>query len=237
MRRPGVWFRRASEQASHLTDPILRARSLNRLGNWLSNTGRVEEGLRAHHEALAIFEEWDDAPGMAESFDLLGTTYGMRGEKIAAVGYLGRAIPLFRSLGDAQSLSSALAMHALQSLPWSSETTVSPLGPREAAVQGAAEALQLARQIESPAAQAFAGNALSNAFLARGEFGPSIDDAREAQHIATEIGHRQRMSPRRLCWGAPMSCCTRPRRPLLLRKRRWRWRGNWARCTGLPPAR
>lgn len=189
----GVWFRRASEQASHLTDPILRARSLNRLGNWLSNTGRVEEGLRAHHEALAIFEEWDDAPGMAESFDLLGTTYGMRGDKIAAVGYLGRAIPLFRSLGDAQSLSSALAMHALQSLPWSSETTVSPLGPREAAVQGAAEALQLARQIESPAAQAFAGNALSNAFLARGEFGPSIDHAREAQHIATEIGHRQWM--------------------------------------------
>ena len=115
------------------------------------------------------------------------------GDKIAAVGYLGRAIPLFRSLGDAQSLSSSLAMHALQSLPWSSETTISPLGPHEAAVQGAAEALQLARQIESPAAQAFAGNALSNAFLARGEFGPSIDHAREARRVATEIGHRQWM--------------------------------------------
>lgn len=192
-RQAGAWFRDASDQASHLADPILRAHSLNRVGNWLSNTGRIEEGLQAHHEALAIFEEWDDAQGMAESFDLLGTTYGMRGDKISAVSYLGRAIPLFRTLGDAQSLSSSLAMHALQSLPWSSETTFSPLRPHDDAVQGAAEALQLARQIESPAAQAFAGNALSNAFLARGEFGPSIDHAREAHRIATEIGHRQWM--------------------------------------------
>lgn len=191
--RAGAWFRRASDLASRLADPILRARSLNRLGNWLSNTGRIEEGLQAHREALAIFEEWSDRQGMAESFDLLGTTYGMRGHKIAAVEYLGRAIPLFRALGDAQSLSSSLAMHALQSLPWSSETTFSPLRSQEDAVRGAAEALQIARQIESPAAQAFAGNALSNALLARGEFGPGIDYALEAHRVAIDIGHRQWM--------------------------------------------
>jgi DNA-binding CsgD family transcriptional regulator len=189
----GAWFRRASELAARLADPLLRARSLNRLGNWLSNTGRIEEGLRAHHEALAIFEEWDDRQGMAETFDLLGTTYGIRGDKISAVHYLGRAIPLFRALVDTPGLISSLAMRTNQGLPWSSETTFSPLGSQETWARDATEALQLARQIEAPAAQAFAGNALANALLARGEFGPSLARAYEARRIATEIGHRQWM--------------------------------------------
>jgi DNA-binding CsgD family transcriptional regulator len=187
----GAWFRRASELAARLSDPIPRARSLNRLGNWLSNTGRIEEGLQAHREALAIFEEWDDAPGLAESFDLLGTTYGMRGDKIAAVDNLDRAISLFRALGDAQSLSSSLAMHSLQALPWTNETTYAPLVPLEECERDAAEALQIARQIDAPAAQAFAGNALANALLARGAFGPCLAHALEARRIAAEIGHRQ----------------------------------------------
>src|SRR6266480_4178338 len=47
----GAWFRQALDQAS----PLLRARSLNRFGNWLVNTGRIEEGLHAHQEALSMF--------------------------------------------------------------------------------------------------------------------------------------------------------------------------------------
>ena len=76
----GAWFRRASDLAERLVDPILRARSLNRFGNWLANTGRIEEGLQAHHEALSMFEEQHNTQGMAETLDLLGITYGMRGE-------------------------------------------------------------------------------------------------------------------------------------------------------------
>ena len=49
----GGWFRLASELAERLADPTLHARSLNRLGNWLVNTGRIQEGLDAHQEALA----------------------------------------------------------------------------------------------------------------------------------------------------------------------------------------
>ena len=189
----GVWFRRAGDQASRLADPTLRARSLNRLGNWLVNTGRIEEGLQAHQEALRIFAELHDPPGMAETLDLLGITYGMRGDRVRAVEQLGQAIALFRTLGDTQSLISSLAMRALQSMPGASETTVCPLRMRDDCVQDASEALRLARQIDSLAGQAFAGNALAYTLISFGEFGPALAHAHQAQRIATEIEHQQWM--------------------------------------------
>jgi DNA-binding CsgD family transcriptional regulator len=187
----GAWFRRASDQASHFADPLLRARSLNRLGNWLVNTGRLEEGLRAHQEALEIFEEWQDTAGMAESLDLLGPAHGMRGDRTRAVEDLGRAITLFRALGDTQSLITSLGMRAIQSMPGASETTFSPLRTRDECVQDASEALHLARQVDSQAGQAFAGNALAHTLHTFGEFGPALACVREARRIATEIGHKQ----------------------------------------------
>jgi DNA-binding NarL/FixJ family response regulator/Flp pilus assembly protein TadD len=187
----GEWFQRASDQAAHLADPALRARSLNRLGNWLVNTGRIEDGLRAHQEALEIFEKQKDPEGMAETLDLLGITYGMRGERVAAVEKLGQAITLFRDLGDTQSLVSSLAMRSLQSMPGASETTYYPSRTREGCVQDATEAVLLARQIDSLTGQAFAENALAHTLLAFGEFGQALDHAQEAVRIAGEIEHQQ----------------------------------------------
>jgi DNA-binding CsgD family transcriptional regulator len=187
----GAWFRRAIELAAQLDDLTLRARSLNRLGNWLSNTGRSEEGLQAHHEALGLFEQQHDTQGMAETFDLLGTTYGMRGDRVKAVELLGQAIDLFRSQGDRQSLISSLGMRALQSMPGASETSVCPLRNRDACVQDAAEALGLARQIDSLVGQVFAENALAHTLLAFGEFGPALGHAYQGQGIATAIEHQQ----------------------------------------------
>ncbi len=187
----GAWFRRAGDLASRLTDPTLRARSLNRLGNWLVNTGRSEEGLHTHHEALRIFEEQQDTQGMAETLDLLGITYGMRGDRVNAAEQLGQAIALFRCLGDSQSLVSSLAMRAVQSMPGASETTCSPLSTRDKCVQDAAEALRLARQIDWLAGQAYTENTLAHTLLSFGEFGPALAHAQEAMRIATEIEHRQ----------------------------------------------
>ncbi|GAC1473345.1 MAG: hypothetical protein PVSMB5_24410 [Ktedonobacteraceae bacterium] len=189
----GPWFRRASDLAERLTDPTLRARSLNRFGNWLVNTGRSEEGLQAHQEALRIFEEQHNTQGMAETLDLLGITYGMRGDRVNAVEQLGQAIALFRSLGDTQSLISSLGMRAVQSMPGSSETTFCPLRTRDECVQDAAESLRLARQIDALAGQAFAENTLAHTLLSFGEFGPALSHAHEALRIATEIEHRQWM--------------------------------------------
>jgi len=189
----GAWFRRASDLAERLADPILQARSLNRFGNWLGNTGRIEEGLQAHQEALRMFEEQHNTQGMAETLDLLGITYGMRGDRVKAVEQLGQAIALFRTMGDTQSLISSLAMRAVQSMPGSSETTFCPLRTRNECVQDASESLRLARLIDSLAGQAFAENTLAHTLLSFGEFGPALSHAQKAQRIATEIEHQQWM--------------------------------------------
>jgi DNA-binding CsgD family transcriptional regulator/Flp pilus assembly protein TadD len=189
----GVWFRQALDLAERLAAPTLQARSLNRMGNWLVNTGRLEEGLRAHQDALRLFEEQHHEEGMAETLDLLGTAYGMRGERVKAVEALGQAIPLFQTLGDTPSLITSLAMRAIQAMPGSSETTLCPLRTRDACVHDAEDALRLARQIDSPAGQAFAENALAHTLLSFGEFGQALAHAHEARRIATEIGHQQWM--------------------------------------------
>ena len=187
----GEWFRRASERAARMADPGLRAHSLNRLGNWLTNTGRIKEGLQAHQEALRIFEAQQHTRGIAETLDLLGPAQGMFGDRVGAVAQLGRAIDLFRGLGDKQSLMSSLAMRAVQSMPGSSETTFSPLRTRDECVQDATEALHLAGEIGSLAAQAFAENALAHTLLSFGEFGAALVHAQYARRIADEIGHQQ----------------------------------------------
>jgi DNA-binding NarL/FixJ family response regulator/TPR repeat protein len=189
----GTWFRRASELTDSLDDPTFRAHSLNRLGNWLANTGHAEEGLLAHDEALHLFEAQRDTRGMAETFDLLGTTSGMRGDRVKAVEQLGQAIALFRTLGDTQSLASSLAMRAVQSMPGASETTCCPLSTRDACVQDAEDALQIFRQIESLSGQAFAENTLAHILLSFGEFGPALSHAHEAIRIASSIEHQQWM--------------------------------------------
>ena len=48
----GHWFRRSLDLAQKLSDPKLPARSLNRVGNWLVNTGRVADGLQKHRKLL-----------------------------------------------------------------------------------------------------------------------------------------------------------------------------------------
>jgi tetratricopeptide (TPR) repeat protein len=52
----GTWFRQALALAERLDDPTMRAHSLNRLANWLMNTGHTAEALRVHSDALALFE-------------------------------------------------------------------------------------------------------------------------------------------------------------------------------------
>ena len=205
----GQWFRRASDQAAHLADPTMRARSLNRLGNWLLNTGRTEEGLQAHQEALKVFEERHDTQGIAETLDLLGPAHGMRGDRISAVERLGEAITLFRAINDTPSLMSSLAMRALQSTPGASETTLSPLRTRDDCLQDATEALRLARQMNSLAGQAFAENALAHTLLSFGDFGPALAHAREAARIAAEIGTSSGRSPAPMRWGASTCSCLR----------------------------
>src|SRR6266568_2999173 len=190
--RAGVWFRQALALAEQLADITLRARSLNRLGNWLVNTGRIQEALEAHQEALRLFETRADRQGMAETLEMLGGASFFTGDPARAVkDFFGRVIELFRTLGDRQKLSSTLAVRALDAAPETIESTFSALLTREECVQDTEEALRLARQTNSPSGQAFVEMATTNVLSSFGVFGPAFAHAHEALRIATSIEHQE----------------------------------------------
>ncbi len=188
----GAWFRRACDLAEELAEPTLRAQSLNRLGNWLLNTGRIQEALEAHQEALHLFEMQADRQGMAETLEMLGGAYFFTGDPARGVKeFFGRAIELLRSLGDRQTLYSVLAARAMDAAPETIETTLSALRTRDECMQDAEEALLLACQMNSPAGQAFVEMATAGVLFSFGEFGPALAHAQEALHIAISIEHQE----------------------------------------------
>jgi DNA-binding NarL/FixJ family response regulator len=187
----GEWFHRASDLAEGLADPTLRARSLNRLGNWLVNTGRIQEGLEAHQQALHLFETRADTRGMAETLDLLAVAYGFFGDTVNGVKYIGRAIDVFRRLGDHHRLASSLASRALDSAPEKIVTTFSALRTRDECLQDTQEALRLARQTNTQAGQAYVEMVTAQVLSSFGDFGPALAHAQEALRIATTIEHQQ----------------------------------------------
>ncbi len=187
----GQWFRRALELAETLADPTLHAHSLNRLGNWLVNIGRAEEGVRCHHEALSLFESQCDRQGIAETLDLIGLGYGICGDTIRAVEYLERAIALFRALDDHAHLISSLSMYAGFASPWGEATTYSASASLQECSARLAEASRLARQMDSLPGQAFAECMASGVLTSFGELGAGLRHAQEALRIATDIQHTQ----------------------------------------------
>jgi DNA-binding CsgD family transcriptional regulator/predicted negative regulator of RcsB-dependent stress response len=190
----GSWFSDALTLASTLADPVLQARSLNRLGNWLLNTGQPEEGLQAHREALDLFETMKDTQGMAETLDLLGQAHGLHNDLITSVSEFGQAIDLFRSLNDMQSLVSSLTSRAVYAGPNLAETTLSALLTRDECLRDTTEALRLAHRIDSPSGQAYAELVSGMMLTSFGEFGAALSHAQEALRLATEIEHQQWMA-------------------------------------------
>jgi DNA-binding CsgD family transcriptional regulator/tetratricopeptide (TPR) repeat protein len=187
----GHWFRKSLERAEVLADPKLHARSLNRVGNWLVNTGRVADGLQKHQEALAMFEALQDTQGTAETFDLLGMANGIYGDTMQAVEQYERAIALLRVQDDHQGLISSLITRVVYASPAWIETTYSVCEQPERCSRDIAEALSLARQVDSLTWQAYVEWNASLAFASFGEIGRGLAHAQEALRIATEIQHAQ----------------------------------------------
>ena len=190
----GEWFRFSLDRAQTLADPKLLARSLNRVGNWLVNTGRAEDGLQAHQEALTIFEALHDPQGMAETLDLLGMANGIYGDTVKAVEQYERAIVLLRNLSDQQCFISSLTSRVSYASPFSVETTSSVCEHLEPCSRDITEALSLARQVDSLVSQAYVEMVAGGAFTSFGELGRGLLHAQESLRIATEIQHTQWMA-------------------------------------------
>lgn len=189
--RTGEYFRIALALAPFLADPALQASSLNRMGNWLLNTGQTIEGIAAHDQALALFQELDDKAGLAETLDLLGMANGQHADMPKAVRYYREAIALWRELGDSRSLSSSLAACGMFASNTSSEPDFSALASSEECERDATGAVLLARQTEWSAGQAFAEQCLSMILASFGKFGPAMMHAHEGLGITAEINHQQ----------------------------------------------
>jgi DNA-binding CsgD family transcriptional regulator/tetratricopeptide (TPR) repeat protein len=187
----GTWFQRARELAQTLDTPRLLAQSLNRLGNWHVNIGQAETGLRLHEQALALFEAADDRPGMADTLDLLGMANGLYGDMHSSVQQFGRAIELYRTLGNSAGLSSALTSRAMFSGGVNSGPIMSAYRSSKDCASDLAEALRLARQIDWSAGQAYAEYTAGQVFEVFGDFGTALAHARAALQIAMSIEHRQ----------------------------------------------
>jgi DNA-binding CsgD family transcriptional regulator len=189
--RAGDYFRLALERAEALGDARRRAASLNRVANWCANIGQVTEALQLHHQALAIFEAAGDQLGAAQTLDLLGTTSGMHGDGIAAVGYCDRAIVRLRALGEVPGLISSLTLRAAFGHGPQLQQSFSALRPVAACEEDVAEALRLARQIGSLPARAYAACIACTIAVTCGRFGEGLARGREALRLAEEAGHPQ----------------------------------------------
>jgi DNA-binding CsgD family transcriptional regulator len=189
--KAGQWFRASLELAQGLGDAKSQARSLNRVGNWLVNTGQVADGLQAHQDARAIFEMLQDGAGLSETFDLLGMANGIFGDNIQAVEQYDRAIQTLRTLNDPQGLLSSLTSRvAYASLGWA-ETTPSTCEPLERCSRDLSEALSLARHVDSLPGQAFSEWVAGLAYASFGQYGQGLAHTRESLRIATLIQHTQ----------------------------------------------
>jgi ATP/maltotriose-dependent transcriptional regulator MalT len=187
----GQWFRDALDLADGLADPTFRAHSLNRVGNWLVNTGRVANGLQAHQEALTIFDGLLSSQGLAETSDLLGMAHGISGDSTQAVAHYDRAIHSLRALDDRQGLISSLTSRAAYASLGLVETTLSAYESSERWSRDIEEALRLARQVDSLSGQAFAEWVYGLALASSGQLSQSLLHAHESLRLATEIEHPQ----------------------------------------------
>ncbi|HZU02324.1 MAG TPA: AAA family ATPase, partial [Ktedonobacteraceae bacterium] len=186
----GTWFRQALTLAEALNDPVLHARSLNRIGNWHANVEQPHEALRYHQEALALFEQLHDAHGIAETLDLLGMASYLGGDLIEGTAYYEQAIALFRELGDRAGLSSALASLNLHAATYQTDALVAA-GSLTEVLPDIEQALKIAREIGHRSAEAYALIHFGLCLGSQGEYTRALAAYQQGLHIAEEIEHRQ----------------------------------------------
>jgi DNA-binding CsgD family transcriptional regulator len=185
----GNYLHQTLELARAMDDPVILARTLNRIGNWYVNLEQPQKGVQYHQEALTIFQALADSRGLAETLDLLGmANYSLEGP-IIGVQYYEQAIALWRSLDDRQGLASSLPMMAVRGTTYFHSAAVWSLVSQAECVRAGEEALALTRQLGWRSAEAFALIALGVGLGPRGDYGYALRCAQTALAIAGEIEH------------------------------------------------
>ncbi len=192
--KTGQYFRQALALARTMTDPAMLGRTLNRVGNWHANADQPLEALRHHQEALDIFEELHDRPGLAETLDLMGLTMSMNGDWAQSQVYYRQAIALFRELNDQRGLASALAILAEQALSFYSQFMPEMAIPPAQALAHAQESVKLAHEIGWRSGEAYALIVLGGLWESQGEYARALSLVQAGLELAQQIEHRQWMT-------------------------------------------
>ena len=192
--RSGEYDQHALELARTIGDPSITARSLNRVGNWHLNVERPTEALAHHQEALNIFQQLEDQPGIAETLDLLGMTSYLGGDLLRGTSYYEQAVALFRQLDDRGGLTSSLATLTMRGITYQTDTMVPAVTHISAVTADGELALKIARETDQRAAEAYALIFLAFCLGPQGDYTRALEYAGQGLHIAEEIDHRQWMT-------------------------------------------
>jgi DNA-binding CsgD family transcriptional regulator len=192
--RSGEYYRHAFDLARTIGDASIIARSLNRLGNWHLNVEHPLEALAHHQEALNIFQELKDEPGIAETLDLLGMTSYLGGDLVRGTGYYEQAVVLFRRLDDRGGLTSSLATLTMRGITYQTDTMVPAVRHVSEVTSDGELALKIARETEQRPAEAYALIFLACCLGPQGDYTRALEYAEQGRHIAEEIDHRQWMA-------------------------------------------
>ncbi len=185
-----TWFRQAFILSQALDDPVLHARSLNRIGNWHLNVEQPHEALRYHREALAIFQQLHDSRGIAETLDLLGMTSYLGGDLIGGTTYYQQAIALFEELGNREGLTSSLATLTMRASTYHTDVLIAAASLAEV-FPDAERAVRVAHEIGQRSAESYALFQLGLCLGSQGEYAHALAACQQSLHIAEEIEHRQ----------------------------------------------
>jgi DNA-binding CsgD family transcriptional regulator/tetratricopeptide (TPR) repeat protein len=185
-----AWLQRAVALARTMDDPAALAQALNRLGNWYANHEEIDEALRCHDEALAIFQQLTDQRGLAETFDLSAMANVLGGDLRATQDAARQAAALFEALDDRHGLAGTVFLTNVPSGIFEIETLVGFSNAKES-VEVGERALALAREIDWRSQEAFLLETLGEALGTAGEFGSALARISEGIAIAEELEHWQ----------------------------------------------
>ncbi len=186
----GPYLRAALDVAREHGDAAALGHSLNRLGNWYSNTGDIDMARQMGEEALATFRAAGNQEGEAQTLDVLGMTSYQALELARGAAYYRQAIPLLQAIGDRRILTSALASIQIGSGTYQTDMLPPVLSLKEGSEYGE-QALALARQSGSRSAESYALWHLVLSLGPQGEYARALTYGREALTIAHDTGHTQ----------------------------------------------
>ncbi|MEZ4869373.1 MAG: AAA family ATPase [Caldilineaceae bacterium] len=182
---------RDTQQGAVAHQPAPLAHTLNRLGNWYLNVGQPQEALRCHQEALAIFQELHNVPGLAQTFDHLGLMVYLGGNPVQGAIYLRQAIAHFQTLQERQSLASSLTTLAICGPGYSTDSVVPAALSVAEAAGSIAQALEITEAIGWRAGAAYTLVSAGNILGTVGQYNRAFDHIRRGLAVAEEIEHHQ----------------------------------------------